>query len=685
MLTITFALFSPLPNANAVDVAITSIKPSSGKVGDLVRVIGTINKTDGRYKIWFADKNVNETTAVGNVVNATFYVPVLPRGNYTVTLEDVESNLNATPTWFFIETAYYIKEITAPKPPKQLQENSTVTIQVNITGGESNTIYYANVSIKPPIPRNETYWKIVPLSNTTNTGNGDVTLVYPNDFGGASSTNYAGLYSIAFNKTATTTLAASSFTIGLTNATEYHRRQIVGIQAAGYHANESVTIKITSSGKTIHPILNVNATSDGLILANWTIPENASIDTTYTLNITSNWLPPNATIKTPADIQNFTVPGFNINVTTKNLAGEIVKNVRVEVFENTTVIENKTSSTSGLVTVKLEIGNYTFKAFYKESQVFERIFSINSEEPHVLYCNLTNMRILVLATKEESRIAVPGARIYLTRENKILTTDINGTAIATSLVSNASYTLNASRYGISFNVTSFPSLLLNGDAVAWYNVTFICPLQILQINLTDAESAPIANARIKAHELTGGLQYEGNTTTDGVANFNCAFGKYRIEVFDPNGIKLNETTVDLFQDENVTIICRLWGLTISVKITDYFGQPISNIKVMLQREGLTPLSDLTGSDGIAIFNNVTGGDLQALIYLFDQSQPYMTRFFYADGPTTVGIKLEKYVVLAGFLIETVTLITAMIIIASVIAVLLIEIYRRHLKQQSTSS
>ncbi len=684
VLAVMSSFVTLLHNVSAVDVEITSITPSIGKVGDIVRIVGTINKTDGMYRIWFANIIVNEATAVGNVVNATFHVPAVPKGNHTITLEDIENNRNDT-KMFSVEPAYYVKAIVTLDPPMQLQENSNVTIQVNVTGGAPDTIYYANITVKPPNPRNETYLRIVTLSNTTDTGSGYATLVYPNDFNGMPNTNYVGTYTVAFNKTATDALATDTFTIGLTNATEYHRRQFVGIKAAGYYSNESVTIKITSEGETIYSIINVNATEEGLVLANWTVPENASIGI-YTVNITSTWLPPNATIKIPPDIQNFTVPGFDINVTTKNLAGDIVQGATVKVFENGNLVVNKTSNSNGLVTMTLEIGNYTFQAFYKGEKVYEDILPITSAAPHILDCNLTNLKISVYAIKDGIEIGVREAKIYLTRENKTLTTNINGTVITRSLLPNVNYTLNASRYGVSFNVTNLSTLLVNGNAVAWYNLTFICPTKSLQVNVTNVNGEPINNARIKVQELMGGLLYENNTTINGIAIFNCAFGKYVITVYDVEGIKLNETTVSMFEDLNVTLRCKLWGLTVSIKVVDYFGQPISNVKIMLQREGSAPRSKYTQLDGIATFDSITGGNLQINLYLFDQTQPYIAQYLFVDSSTTIGIKLGAYVMLAGFFVETSHLITAIIIVVSVIMVLLIEVYRRrHFKPQSSLS
>jgi len=677
-ITSTFVIF--LPSARAINVAIAPITPTSGKVGTNVRVTGTINTTNGSYKIWFAHQMVKEANASANSVDANFSVPAFPKGSYNVTLQDVGKNINATTT-FLVNSAFYINTILMPNPPKQLQENSTVNIQLNVTGGQANTVYSANITVNAPAPSNETYWSLVTLTNTTTNGNGMTNVIYPNNFHGtprAPHTNCTGTYNIAFNNT----LATNSFTTGLTNSTQYHRRQIVDIKAAGYKPNENVTIKITFGGKTIDSINNVNATVGGLILANWTVPRNASIGT-YTLNVTS--ISPSPTIKKPPDIQSFIIPGFDVNVTTKNLAKEIVQGVAVQVFEDGKSIVNATSDSLGLAQMKFEIGNYTCKALYKGAKVYERSVNITAAVSFVFYCNLTNLKISVIAVKDGINIVVPEAKIYLTRENKTLTTDINGMALAHSLLHSVNYTLNVSRYGVSFNVTKLSTLLVNQNVTAWYNVTFILPTSTLRVNVTNANGEPINNAMVKVQELMGVPLYENNTNNEGTAIFQCIFGKYNITIYNAEGMKLNETTISIFQNQNISIPCELWGLTLSIKVVDYFGQPISNANVTWQLDGLQN-SALTKSDGLVTFSNIIGGHLQVTVYLPGQSQPFMNTTSVVDSSKTIEIKLDKYVTLAGFLVEISHLTTAMIIAATVLLVLLIEVYRRkRLKPQKSSS
>ncbi|NWF87695.1 hypothetical protein HXY32_07820 [Candidatus Bathyarchaeota archaeon] len=672
MLFIASVVLIFLPNVEAVGVEIISITPSSrrGKVGEPVHISGTINITNGLYQIWFNQTKVIEANATGNIVNATFPVPTLPHGNYTVTLLDYSLNANAT-DWFYIDTAYYV-EAKTPPPPEQLQEGSMIEIWVNVTGGKPNTIYHANITVKFPAPRNETYWTLVTLTNTTDTGKGyNITIVYPTSFSGAINANYVGIYSVTFNKT----LATDTFFIGLTTHTEYHRYQLVDIKATGYKPSENVTTRIIFGGKTINST-NITATPGGIVAMNWKIPPNASRGI-YIVNITS--ISPEPTLKNPPDIQTFNIPGFDVSITTRNLAGEIVANVVVRVFENEKSIINLTSTTNGLAQTTLEVGNYTGKAFYKGENVGN--FPINVTNGPVslgFNCTLTNLKISVFAKVDSAEISIPEVKIFLTSapENRTLFTNMTGTTIATSLLPNHTYVLNVSRYGVSFpNVTSIPTLLDNGTAVAWYNVTLISPTLTLRVNTTKPNNEPIGNVKVKVQELMGGLHYEDNTNAEGIIVFNCAFGKYTVEVYDADGIKLNETTVNLFQNQNVSIVCKLYGLTVSFRIVDYLGQPISNANVTLLRGNVVLRSNHTQTNGIATFNNITGGLLQVSTYVFNQI-PNVVKVFYVDTSSTIEIRLEEYVILAGFLVNTAVFAITSIILIAVLLVLLIEVYRR---------
>lgn len=638
------------------ETIIISLTPPSGPVGTTVLLSGNISTENGLYVVQFDETNVTSGKAEGYEVNASFDVATTFAGYHHVILIDLTEEESATTT-FQVSTSYSL-EADMPEPPAQRQEGDNVNITINITGGKKSETYTANITVQAP---NNSYTNLIDIS-ASNIGNGNATTIYPTDFTGAS-TNFTGEYRVFLNET----LASENFSIGLTDSTEYHRFQIVDVKATGYVQNENVTITVSFEEDVIHS-KNVTAEEGMIHYTNWTIPSDASMGT-YTLNITS--ISPNATFKDPPDTQNFSVPGFAINITTKNLAREPAPSVTVEISENATYIVNATSDLDGLASVMLEIGNYTCKAKFREKDVGECWINVTGAMSLDFICNITNLRVLVM---DEAGVRIPEVKIYLTSVNKTLSTDINGMAVEHSLLPNMTYVLNASRYGEQFNVTTIPRLLVNGAAVAWFNINITCPTLMLKVDVVDAKGQPLVNAVVKVHELMGGLYYEKNTTSEGAAVFDSTFGRFDVEVY-ARGVKLNETEVALFQDQNLSILCKLYGLTVSIKVADYFGQPISNANVTLQREGLPSCSSQTQSDGKATFINLIGGSLQIAVYLNDQMQPCVTKTFSVDESTTIEIKIQKFVMLAGILVETSQLTTALIIIATIILIFSLEIYR----------
>lgn len=683
ILIIFSQIFSP--NVNAVDVEITSISPSTqtGKVGDSVRVVGTINTTDGLYQIWFGNILMVNETASGNNVNRSFSVPPLPTGNYTITLHDEGANVNAT-SWFYIETDY-ILEISKPPHPQQLQEGAAVNISVSITGGKANTVYAANVTVKTPA--NEIYWKLVHLSNTGNTGIGNTTIfTYPDSFGGAAHTNYTGTYTVYFNGT----LASGTFFIGLTNCAEYHRGDLVKIKAVDYSTfnNSNVTITIKFGNKTID---RFNKTVvDGVIVANWAVPSDVVVGN-YTLSIT-----PTPASKKVNDTQVFAVPGFKTEIITFNLAGEPVPNVLVRVYDasaNTTY--SVTSGGNGIASAWLEKGSYNSTAFFKRVRVSEPLeFNVTDESIRQnLTCQLTSLNIAVASAQNPS-IKIPFVSLNLTynytteldgvenkNETALLQTDITGTAQLRSLLLNAVYRVNASRYGKIFNQNN--STFSNLQPLSWNNIVILCPEKPLHVNVVDAGGQPIANAMVEAQEFMGGLHFISYTDQSGNATLNCIIGIYRVKVYS-NSILLKETTVELF-DENTTMIhCTLYNLPIYVKVVDYFGQPIPNANVTLERNGIKINSKRTGNNGIADFTEI-GGNLTVKVYLGNQDQPALTftcSVVEARGESNpIKATLGNYVILAGFLVETAHFSMIVLVIAAIALFTIIEFgVRKRLKR-----
>jgi hypothetical protein len=679
ILTSTIMTLSFLSGVKA-ETKIISINPSSGNVGATVQLIANITTEDGQYKIMFDENERLSGNATGNNVTVPFTVPHASEGVHNVTIIDTMAGENDTTT-FTVLTSYSC-EPTVPKPPTQIQEGENVTISVNMTGGKSN---YTYPNIKVQTPGNLTYEA---LNNVTTNVVGDFygNLTYPEDFSNGANTNFTGEYKILFNASVVT-----HFFIGLTNCSKYHREEFVGIRAVGYQANETVTIDVTFV-ETIEPLNStmVNASQLGIINAMWMVSWNASIGD-YNVTITSE-----TTTKLVRDSQLFSVPGYQIDVYTRNLVGDMVPQILVEALdEATNTTYSNTTKENGLACLWLEKGDHTFEAFWNKVKVNETQVTITKEDTYNLTCELTNMKITV---KDKNEIRIPFVSLtisyqYETTKDKKLEngsatgeTDLSGVFSLNSTLPHITYTVNASRYERVFNTNN--KTVEDLPAEKWFNITILCPAKTLTLNITEHHRTPLPNARIEVIEQMGGISYDESTNDVGIATINCTFGNYTVKVYMGN-IFLNGTFIEMFNDKHIEIYCKLYNLTVSVKVVDYFGQPIPNTNVTLQREGLPQRSNRTKSNGVATFSDFIGGSVQSVqiaIYLNDQTQPCTETASSVVSSTTIEIKIGKYVLVAGILVETSHLATALIIAAAILLILSIEIYRRkRLKPKQTSS
>jgi hypothetical protein len=299
-----------------------------------------------------------------------------------------------------------------------------------------------------------------------------------------------------------------------------------------------------------------------------------------------------------------------------------------------------------------------------------------------LPCNLTNLKVVVV---DEDGLFIPDVQLSLvvnqTSTVAINSTDVDGTSTVHSLLpifNNASipYILNASRYGMVFNTTLNFTLPV-APVAAWYNLTIVCPKENLDLNVTDGSGQPIRNASVNAIEEAGGLLYSNDTLADGTTTLHATFGRYLVQVY-VGGIKLNETTIDLnYTTVNATINCSLYGLDVSVKLTAYFGQAIPNLNVTLEWIGYpNSTSTVSGSDGIASFKGIVGGNLTLTVSMNGQSDPLAVTTANVYTSTTIEIRLDKYVVLAGMLVDLGQFVTVLAIVLIVIFIVCLEVYRR---------
>jgi hypothetical protein len=659
---------------------ITSMSPTSGNVGTNVTLIANITTPSGQCQVLFDGVQLLSENASGSNLTASFIVPHTFGGAHNVTVVDVEAKENNTAV-FTVLPLYTIGPVALPPSPAQLQENASLTISVNITGGQSNYTY-PEVGIQTP---SGNLTKTVGVNITADVA-GDFyrNLTYPTDFSTGANTNFTGEYIVLFNET-----VVNQFFIGLTNLTEYHRGDCVDIKAVDYPPNGNVSVTISGVDVSYSvPTLNATADPDGVVHTNWTVPSNVFIGN-YSLSIRP--VPPSKSVAN--DTQIFRIPGFETEIFTRNLANETVPNVFVTTYDNSAnTYYNATSGADGLASVMLERGNYGSEAFFKEVKVGETNFTTNEETQVNFTCQLTDAIINVI---DAQGVSVPFVSISLTYnyttnletpENRTETdfgeTNITGALQTYYLLPSITYTINASRYEEVFNQHN--NTVYDLPAEAYVNITILCPAETLHVKVIGAYDQPIEDVQVVAQEIMGGANYSLTTGGDGTADLTCTFGRYIVRVYTGE-ILLNETTFDLFEDENGTIECQLYGVSVSVKVVDYFGQPIAKAKVTLQGNGLQN-SSATGSNGIVTFGNIIGGSLRVTVCLPGQSQPCVVTTSYVESPTTtIQIRIEKYVMLAGFLIETVQLATATIIALTVVLVLSIEIYRRRRARTKKSS
>ena len=668
-----FTSFSQVQGQLGVNIYLAT--PQEAPARTLVNVQGTIDTTNGTYELYLGGKVVATDKSEGFYVNANFTVPELPAGDYTMTLRDVARRVNATDT-FKITVGYYITA-NAPSPPALLQEGSQIALNVTLTGGTAGTTYQANITVELPSPLGTEYTRSITLTAATQTGTAHTELPFPSpDFQPSGAvTNFTGLYSAYFNKTEQ--LASSQFFIGLTDASQYHRAETVTIRAVGYEANQAAALSITNQdGANVHSA-SVTATSEGIINAAWTVPNNALIGT-YEVKIA-----PEGTTKTIADAQNITVPGYPIRIRTVNLAGEIVSGIAVEALDQATdKTYTATSGEAGIAIVNLEKGGNNVTAYWNEVKVGEIILTITGENSYDLTCRLTNLKIIV---QDKNGFKVPFValnvtyRYTTTKQGSSRTgsasgqTDISGAFALDSVLPGIAYTISASVYRVVFNANN--NTFTDIPAVPTHEIIILLPSRLLTLKIIDYTLKGLPNARLALFEQKSGIFYANLTDADGSSSIEVAFGKYQLRVYKDN-ILLNETVIEAFNDTQAEIRCVLYNLQVSVAVVDFFNQPVSNVNVDFRGPDQITRSTMTSAEGIATFSNVIGGDSQVLAYSNGRQDYYEAINLRVESPTAVQIKMGRFVLLAGLLVETSLFLTLVIILPVLVVFILFEVYRR---------
>ena len=180
----------------------------------------------------------------------------------------------------------------------------TLTVRGAVTG-QTYTFYWAVVD-----PHGSNY--TVTTTSKAPSSNYTLAEVYPRDFPPGAGITYVGQYSVAVFQTAPTVGLASAgqFGIGITDKLLYQRTQLVSIKAAGYNANDIVTINITREG-VLAPGFpeRVQADGSGNIMASW-ITLATTLTGNYTVSIRGTTTGP----KNPLDSQWFVIIPASLQV-----------------------------------------------------------------------------------------------------------------------------------------------------------------------------------------------------------------------------------------------------------------------------------------------------------------------------------------------------------------------------------
>jgi subtilase family serine protease len=132
--------------------------------------------------------------------------------------------------------------------------------------------------------------------------------------------------------------------------------------------------------------------------------------------------------------------------------------------------------------------------------------------------------------------------------------------------------------------------------------------------------------------------------------------------------------VQIFSNSQQQIRCTLFNIQLSVAVVDFFGNPISNTNVTLN--GPEKISQVTQSDGKVTFNNIIGGNIQIIAQASGTKDAYQAITLTVNQPTSVQIKIDRYIALGSMLIPASAFIAIMIILVALVLFALVEIFRR---------
>jgi len=651
-------------------IQITSTR-NSAWVGEPVHIVSNLLTSNGQYRVFLGDNLVASGTATGIDVAADFLVPEMPYGDYNITLVDVTAGENGT-TPFRVIINWYINPILSSSIA-QIQEGNAVVLNLTLTGGLPSTVYHPDIMVTLPDPSATNLTGITSFTTSAvGTARGSVSFPDTALFGSGANTLLAGTYTAYYNKTDFG--PSTTFSVGLTGVTQYHRLETVGIRAVGYKAGETATVivKNNSTGATLSSA-SVTASSSGVFSSSWVVPANAQIGN-YLITVNAQ-----NTHKAVPDQQYILIPGYSILIQTRNLAGALVPQIQVQAIDQAVNAKYmNTTGSDGQITMKLETGSVVFSVFWNNVSVGDLTQSISGNTTITIVCRLATLKVDV-----QNKDGVPISFVNLNIDFQYVTangtvqkskysgqTDALGTFNINSTLPGIDYTVSASLYG-----TVFSSNTVNLPPVASYIATILCPSETLSVTIVDYGDTALQNMRLELVEQNSGIFYSSQTGSSGTVTLSVTFGQYDVRVYKGN-VLLNETVINVFGDKLSKIHCDTYNLQVSVKVIDYFGNSIPNVNVVLSGTDYGTMTKQTQTNGVATFTDVTGGNMQITAYSPGRTDSYVTNSISVVSPGTIPIKMNDYVSLGPFLLETTLFTTLMLILCSIIIFLAVELYHR---------
>jgi 5-hydroxyisourate hydrolase-like protein (transthyretin family) len=297
---------------------------------------------------------------------------------------------------------------------------------------------------------------------------------------------------------------------------------------------------------------------------------------------------------------------------------------------------------------------------------------------------------VVVTVEAEAGKGVPSVDVamkynYTTRSNNAISeivsmrTNLTGMAAIQNLLTNTTYKVEATRYGMLFNSTTLAVEFLPSSPLT---LDLTLPTYTLNVHAIDSQNKPADEVQITVYEWTSGVTTPLQTYitgSNGDASFSLPFGRYRLIVLKGDAF-LNESIVNLIENPVAfTFYLDTANVQVTVSAFDYFGQPIANAEVRIERkvnQEYAPVdSKRTGGGGSTAFALSVGGDSRISVYVAGRLVAARTQFLGA-GSNQVTFNIGEYVSIFGYSIEAGLFTLAALIL--VLTVVFLFLARRNL-------